>query len=593
MSSFISIESFYLKTEQFNALSILWIGEKFMKKAFLLVLLLLGSVFAQSQSDYLSTKKTVSNVFIEKDSLESVSVAKDSSSTYYCKETDGGFDLFEEGTSIRYEGESQISSTKKDYCVDSQNLVEYWCSTDSEMNSKTFVCPDGYSCTDGSCIEESVKETDKTTTTQVSEFEATYCSDSDSMNTATKGSVESVYVKGAEKFKTESVDFCIDSSTVVEYYCAANQVGKFTKSCGEGYSCSNGACVKGIQSEKTSVSKVGETAPTFKHRIDVFSLMGERLDLSFSQFLNKPFVAKMINAKTGEVLGESTAKYTYEGQDSYNYYPNVMFAVFEIPEGVPVYFESNYDSFKFGGKQETIYDCSAHYYLRTGETVEGYVDGEVRYYLTKSDFGSYNDLLYQTSLCEGKYVTSKQIEKDYSKTESQKEIQKVDDSITSTPEIVESFDLFVLKVSKGWNLKSIPYSKVTLQKNTCADVSAYTYSTGYEKLGLDQGSTISLGSRGFWLKVADDCQMTFSVDGKSNSFDSSFNSGWAILGSGVGSVSFDDVAGSCTSSSGPWAFENGKWVRSSTLTEGLGYFVKMSSSCQMGSGSDSLPPLPN
>lgn len=556
-----------------------------MKKAFLLVLLLFGSVFAQTNLQ-VSAK---ADLYLGKDALDSVSIAKQNGTVFTCKETDGGFNLFEKGVTLRYEGENQVSSSKTDYCTDSSTVVEYWCSEDTQINSKTFTCSDGYSCKEGSCIKNEVKETSSTKTESVSDSTQTYCSDSDSMDTQKQGTVESVYVKNGEKVKVENTDYCTDSSTVVEYFCAANSENKFTKNCSDGYSCSNGACVA-KDASNDAPKKTGESAPLLKHRIDVFSLMGDKFDLSYNMFLNKPFTARMLNAKTGEVIAESTAKFTYEGQESYNYYPNVLFAAFDLPEGVPVYFESNYESMKFGGNTENLYGCAPYYLIRNGETVEAYVDGELRYYLTNSGSGSYNTLLYKTSLCDGKSST-----KDYSNKEVQKEeSMKKDSSSEEVPKPVEaSENSFVLSVSKGWNLKSVPYSKATLLKTSCDEVSAFKYTTGYEKLNLAVGSTLSLSDLGFWLKSDTDCQMTFSVDGKPNEFNSNLNSGWVILGSTLGSVSFSDVQGSCVSNSGPWAFENGKWVRTSTLTEGNGYFVKLDSSCKLGSESDSLPPLPN
>lgn len=212
--------------------------------------------------------------------------------------------------------------------------------------------------------------------------------------------------------------------------------------------------------------------------------------------------------------------------------------------------------------------------------------------MTNSGSGSYNTLLYKKSLCDGKsFPTKDYTSKDVKKEESVKK----DSSSEDVPVLPSdsSENSFVLSVSKGWNLKSIPYPKATLLKSTCDAVSAFRYSNGYEKFDLGVGSTLSLLEMGFWLKSDSDCQMTFSVDGKPNEFQSNLNSGWAILGSTQGSVSFSDIQGSCVSSSGPWAFENGKWVRSTTLKTGNGYFVKMDSSCKLGSGSDSLPPLPN
>ncbi len=557
-----------------------------MKTAFLLVLLLFGSVFAQTNFQ-VSTK---ADVYIGKESLDSVSIAKQNGLVFTCKETDGGFDLFEKGVTLRYEGENQVSSSKTDYCTDSSTVVEYWCSEDSQINSKTFSCTQGYSCKEGSCVKDEVKEEPQTKTEAASVYESLYCTDSDSIDIAKKGTVEGVYIKNGEKVKVENSDYCLDSSTVVEYFCAANTESKVTKTCADGYSCSNGACIASDSSVKEE-KKTGESAPNLKHRIDVFSMMGDKLDLSYDMFLNKPFTARMINAKTGEVIAESTAKFTYDGQDNYNYYPNVLFAAFDLPDGVPVYFESNYESLKFGGNEETLYSCASYYVIRSGETVEAYVDGELRYYLTNSGSGSYNTLLYKKSLCDGTSSSTK----DYAKDVKKEEYVNKDSSTQEVPipPSLSSQNTFVLSVSKGWNLKSIPYPKATLLKSTCDAVSAFRYSNGYEKFDLGVGSTVSLLDMGFWLKSDSDCQLTFDVDGKPNQFQSNMNSGWVILGSTQGSISFSDVRGSCTSSSGPWAFENGKWVRSNTLSEGNGYFVKFDSSCKLGSESDSLPPLPN
>ena len=68
-----------------------------------------------------------------------------------CADTDFGISIYTQGTVSGYQGGAPYSST--DYCLDSVNVVEYYCSGTSPLNT-TITCPTNVSmtCVNGACV---------------------------------------------------------------------------------------------------------------------------------------------------------------------------------------------------------------------------------------------------------------------------------------------------------------------------------------------------------------------------------------------------------------------------------------------------------
>jgi hypothetical protein len=57
--------------------------------------------------------------------------------------------------------------------------------------------------------------------------------------------------------------------------------------------------------------------------------------------------------------------------------------------------------------------------------------------------------------------------------------------------------------------------------------------------------------------------------------------GWSMISTPVGSVSVDDLKGTCTFSSGPWWWNGSSYDKPATLDPGKGYWVKVDSACTL------------
>ncbi len=128
-----------------------------------------------------------------------------------CEDSDEGKDVYSKGTTAK--GEDEYS----DYCLDN-SVVEYYC-VNNEISSIVTPCAAGYICIDGACI-------------------VSVCEDTESGRTsAVAGTVT--------KDNTSYTDYCSSSATVFEYYCGdSGEVASTTISCGSGYICSEGICVR-------------------------------------------------------------------------------------------------------------------------------------------------------------------------------------------------------------------------------------------------------------------------------------------------------------------------------------------------------------
>ncbi len=63
-----------------------------------------------------------------------------------CRDTDGGYDIYEYGTA--YDGEQKLS----DHCNDDGTLTEKYCDDDGKIAAKTVECPASYVCDGGECV---------------------------------------------------------------------------------------------------------------------------------------------------------------------------------------------------------------------------------------------------------------------------------------------------------------------------------------------------------------------------------------------------------------------------------------------------------
>lgn len=158
-----------------------------------------------------------------------------------CKDSDNGKNEYLKGTAALYK-DGKLATEFTDYCPSKSQYVEYYCKYD-EMDKEYEIgstpntnCLEGYHCLDGACVKNPVV-TPKTT-----------CSnDVDGYNIYKKGYVM-VTDSSLPNESPYYYDTCYDGNTVVETLCKdAQTYGSQAEKCPQGYSCSDGACVKLLQ----------------------------------------------------------------------------------------------------------------------------------------------------------------------------------------------------------------------------------------------------------------------------------------------------------------------------------------------------------
>ena len=177
-----------------------------------------------------------------------------------CSDTDGGDYPFTFGTTSGYYDNSPYEND--DYCLDSSNVMEYYCSGDYEQSSSESCGTDYYN--DSYCIGNSVYkdytdffcssgECDMSTYPVLQEnctgdetcvdgecVIADSCSDTDGgIATGVQGTVSGY----DDEIPYNYTDYCNSTTSVYEYFCSGNDWYGFPMGCNATETCVNGACV--------------------------------------------------------------------------------------------------------------------------------------------------------------------------------------------------------------------------------------------------------------------------------------------------------------------------------------------------------------
>jgi len=179
-----------------------------------------------------------------------------------CSDTDGGLNTWTFGTTSGSFNETNYSSD--DYCVDSSDVMEYYCNGDYEQSTQASCGTDYYN--DSYCIGDSVYkdltdyfcssgECDVSVTPVLQEnctgpeicvsgecIIPDSCSDTDGgFVVGTQGTVSGYFFE--ESYS--DTDFCVDNTTITEYYCGGDYAYNWTGSCvtNTTSSCTSGACI--------------------------------------------------------------------------------------------------------------------------------------------------------------------------------------------------------------------------------------------------------------------------------------------------------------------------------------------------------------
>jgi hypothetical protein len=136
-----------------------------------------------------------------------------------CTDSDGGLDSAVLGTV------SKGNESQADYCIDSEQLLEYAC-LDNAMQMATIQCGQNKSCENGQCVPKPSQNT--TPPVQAG------CSGPTQNDVYRR---ESVMYNG-----TGYNDSCVDYSVVKEYYCKGDKLESINNQCPSGYGCTDGQC---------------------------------------------------------------------------------------------------------------------------------------------------------------------------------------------------------------------------------------------------------------------------------------------------------------------------------------------------------------
>jgi hypothetical protein len=188
-----------------------------------------------------------------------------------CTDSDGGNDAYEFGTA------SADGSEFSDYCVDNSTVNEYWCDGNALKQGKA-ACGADYWCSGGKCAYQNCLDSD------AGKDKRTY-------GQVTKGGIA-------------SHDSCVDSGTVREYYCEANDVASVDMNCGSDETCSSGRCV-----QASCVDSDGGNVPLTSGTVSIGTV-------SKTDECTNLTMLKEYRCNGGD--------YTYSNVDCFDYFPSTV-----------------------------------------------------------------------------------------------------------------------------------------------------------------------------------------------------------------------------------------------------------------------------
>lgn len=165
-----------------------------------------------------------------------------------CSDTDGGNNINVQGTASGYYNNNPYSNA--DYCVDTGNVMEYYCNGNSEASQQQSCGTDGYGSnycnggnvyrnyTDYSC---SIGACSSTVTPELLQTCANGCTNGscnmipDSCSDIDGGNNKNVWGRTYGYFNQtqySDYDYCVDSGNIMEFYCNGNYETSMQQSCG-------------------------------------------------------------------------------------------------------------------------------------------------------------------------------------------------------------------------------------------------------------------------------------------------------------------------------------------------------------------------
>jgi hypothetical protein len=157
-----------------------------------------------------------------------------------CTDSDGGLETREEGVT------SNDSFSERDVCISSSSVREFYCDN-GKVVSLEMNCSADYECDNGECSLESDSSSPNGGPS------APACNDSDG---GQESSIDGRVILGTSEY----YDQCIDTTTVLEYYCEDNEVESVELSCLSNQVCVDARCDdKCIDTDNEDPTKKGIT----------------------------------------------------------------------------------------------------------------------------------------------------------------------------------------------------------------------------------------------------------------------------------------------------------------------------------------------
>ncbi|MFH1785132.1 MAG: hypothetical protein ABH842_01770 [Candidatus Micrarchaeota archaeon] len=462
-------------------------------------------------------------------------------SEYDCTSTDetnGAYNIYTKGT------RTVNGVTATDYCS-GDYLIETWCSGDVGYTT-TVLCPSGYECSDGACIEET-------------ETISKYCKETDQGKDRYNAGTNYIYYSNGTLFASAS-DYCKDLSTVAEITCNGDQWDVSYETCPSGYGCSNGACIADGMTPNWQI----DTLPvTFEVAVNNYPDSEDySLTTNIDGWVNMYSVAVVNGQYKGTLL--ETKQATEDNGASFT----VEYG--EIVDFVGFKYQTNANA-------ATSWTFSSPPYKHFGNT---------------------------NALCQINFLDSTTIMESNGEASCASSLSTpYQDEDAGIPTLPEEYNYtYSITLQTGWNLISSPVmgssssrSEAVVTATTCDISQVYVHDQAYRSYvtsgyGVDVGDVVPVPNA-MWVKTTEPCKITFTGSSKME-----YTNGWAVSAGWVGfggaytSTSWSDFVGDCNVVSGPWKFNTTawQWEKATAIRPGEGYFVKVADACTLGASS--MPP---
>ncbi len=142
-----------------------------------------------------------------------------------------------------------------------------------------------------------------------------------------------------------------------------------------------------------------------------------------------------------------------------------------------------------------------------------------------------------------------------------------------------------VSLSAGWNLISTPLSSLVLLDGVLSSGGCKAKSPLWHYNGKEYESSQSLSPGwGYWLYMKDSCEAEFKGGQLSKYPLLTLRKGWNQMGALSKPVEFKDIAGTCSRNSTIFQYNSkeNKYISTTTLTPGYGYWIYAREACTLG-----------